>query len=226
MDFILLEQKGGLSMPSQTFFNLPEEKRKRLLKAARKEFSRTTFDSASINRIIQDAEISRGSFYMYFEDKEDLFLYLQTDAMEQLRQKVNASLEASNGDLFTLIEDLFDQTYLIFNNEENRHLMRNMSEYVRIVRENSNEKPDQHGHGKRFLNVLMETTSQINTENLRVENPEELREAFVMLWSTLPHCISQLFLNKVSQEEAKEQFLRQLDWLKYGLLKDRCTEGK
>ena len=61
------------SMPSKTFLNLPEEKRQKLLKAATDEFSNTSFFDASINKIINNANISRGSFYMYFEGKEELF---------------------------------------------------------------------------------------------------------------------------------------------------------
>ena len=56
-----------------------EEKRQRLLTAARKEFKRIRFSDVSINRIILNACIPRGSFYQYFEDKEDLFRYLMGD---------------------------------------------------------------------------------------------------------------------------------------------------
>ena len=51
-------------MPTVTFTNLPAEKRKTILDAARAEFSRVSIEEASINRIIKDAKISRGSFYM------------------------------------------------------------------------------------------------------------------------------------------------------------------
>ena len=49
-------------MPSATFYNLPAEKRERLLRAAREEFSRVPYESASVNRIIRSAGIPRGSF--------------------------------------------------------------------------------------------------------------------------------------------------------------------
>ena len=59
-------------MPTSTFFNLPPEKRERLLAAARAEFARVSLAGASVNRIIRQAGIPRGSFYMYFADKEEL----------------------------------------------------------------------------------------------------------------------------------------------------------
>ena len=63
-------------MPSDTFFRLPEAKRERLMEAAWDEFTAVRCSDASINKIIRSAGIPRGSFYQYFADKDDLFLYL------------------------------------------------------------------------------------------------------------------------------------------------------
>ena len=52
-------------MPTNTFFNLPPPKREKLLQAAAAEFTRKPYGEVSINRIIQAAEIPRGSFYQY-----------------------------------------------------------------------------------------------------------------------------------------------------------------
>ena len=59
-------------MPKETFLKLPEEKKNKIIKAAKKEFERVPLEQASIKNIVEDAEISRGSFYQYFESKEDL----------------------------------------------------------------------------------------------------------------------------------------------------------
>ena len=71
-------------MPSSTFLNLPAEKQEKLLEAATREFSHRPFNEASINQIIKEAGIPRGSFYMYFQDKEDLFRYLLKGYVDQL----------------------------------------------------------------------------------------------------------------------------------------------
>ena len=49
-------------MPSERFYRLSEEKRKMICEAAIKEFARVTIDKVSINQIIKNANISRGSF--------------------------------------------------------------------------------------------------------------------------------------------------------------------
>jgi AcrR family transcriptional regulator len=63
-------------MPKGTFLNLDETKRKRVFDAAVDEFSQRRFSEASINQIVKNAGISRGSFYQYFKNKEDLYLYV------------------------------------------------------------------------------------------------------------------------------------------------------
>lgn len=63
-------------MPKQTFFNLPEEKREKLIDVATDEFAKNSFNSASITKIVEKAGIAKGSLYQYFEDKKDLYKYI------------------------------------------------------------------------------------------------------------------------------------------------------
>ena len=65
-------------MPKQTFLNLPEEKRRNIVSAAIEEFAEYGLENASTNRIVANSAISKGSFYQYFEDKQDVFMYLLT----------------------------------------------------------------------------------------------------------------------------------------------------
>lgn len=70
-------------MPTQTFFNLPEEKRSRLIELAIDEFAEHDFENASVSRIVARAGIAKGSLYQYFANKEDLYLYLIQLAQEE-----------------------------------------------------------------------------------------------------------------------------------------------
>ena len=63
-------------MPKQTFYNLPEEKRQRITDIVIDEFADNDYANVSISRIVARAGIAKGSFYQYFEDKEDLTSYL------------------------------------------------------------------------------------------------------------------------------------------------------
>ena len=95
-------------MPSKTFFHLPAEKRERLLLAAEEEFARGPYAEASINRMIRAAGIPRGSFYLYFRDKEELFHYLLKWYQDGLLQRLERVLEEQGGDLLGALPALFD----------------------------------------------------------------------------------------------------------------------
>jgi len=60
-------------MPRPRFNKLPEEKRERILEAAAKEFVAYGYESASMNRMLAEAGISKGAAYYYFDDKADLY---------------------------------------------------------------------------------------------------------------------------------------------------------
>lgn len=90
-------------MPTSTFFNLRPEKQERLLTAAAREFAAQPFHEASINSMIRAAGIPRGSFYMYFRDKEELFQYLVRESTEPLLLAFRELLTRSGGDLFNAI---------------------------------------------------------------------------------------------------------------------------
>lgn len=75
-------------MPSKRFAELDRERRERILAAAAGEFADRGYEASSVNRIIAEAGISKGSLYYYFEDKEDLFATV-------LEQATARMLEAS-----------------------------------------------------------------------------------------------------------------------------------
>ena len=69
-------------MPKQTFFNLPLDKRETIMNAAIEEFAEYGLENASTNRIVKNSGIAKGSFYQYFEDKQDVFMHM-LDLIEQ-----------------------------------------------------------------------------------------------------------------------------------------------
>ena len=120
-------------MPSSTFLNLPAEKQEKLLEAATREFTRRPFNEASINQIIKDAGIPRGSFYMYFTDKEDLFRYLVGGYVDQLFMVLEDFLYRSQGDVFQALLKMYD--YIQENYHEQR--LGEVGAMTEIIRRNS-----------------------------------------------------------------------------------------
>lgn len=89
-------------MPTSTFFRLPDEKRARLIEAGWAEMTRVRFTELSISRIIAAAHIPRGSFYQYFDGKEDLIRYLLGDMRGYFIALLRDILVQAEGDLFAL----------------------------------------------------------------------------------------------------------------------------
>jgi TetR/AcrR family transcriptional regulator len=95
-------------MPKATFFNLPDEKRKLIIELAIEEFAEHDYAQASISRLVEQASIAKGSFYQYFEDKRDLFLYL-VDLVGQEKMAMLAEHPPPNPEM-----GIFDYIHWLF----------------------------------------------------------------------------------------------------------------
>ena len=94
-------------MATVRFLKLPEEKKKRILQAGFQEFARYPYRDASINRIIKNAEISRGSFYTYFEDKMGLLCFILAEMIGRFNEEVYGFLKEDRGDPFLCAERVY-----------------------------------------------------------------------------------------------------------------------
>jgi AcrR family transcriptional regulator len=61
-------------MPRPRFLKLSPERRSHIIEAAKTEFAESGFEQASYNRIIDQAGLSKGAMYYYFDDKLDLYV--------------------------------------------------------------------------------------------------------------------------------------------------------
>lgn len=68
---------------SGNLFNLPQDKRNLIISAAMNEFSKASYNASSINKICMVSNIPKGSFYQYFEDKLDLYVYTMGLAIKE-----------------------------------------------------------------------------------------------------------------------------------------------
>lgn len=64
------------------------ERRRQILKAAKGVFAEAGYHGASINAIIERAQIARGTFYLYFESKSAVFDSILDQALADLRARI------------------------------------------------------------------------------------------------------------------------------------------
>ncbi len=87
-------------MPQKTFTNLSNERKTEILNACFEEFALNDFESASLSRIISRLGLAKGSFYRYFESKQDLYSYLNQFAGELVVGNLVRCLDGTSGDFF------------------------------------------------------------------------------------------------------------------------------
>jgi len=66
------------------FAKLPPDQQRSILQAALTEFAAKGFHDASLNRVIEQAGISKGSMYYYFDGKEDLYAHVTQHELQRL----------------------------------------------------------------------------------------------------------------------------------------------
>lgn len=203
-------------MPKQTFFNLPEEKREIILKAARQEFSRVLLNEASISNIIKIADIPRGSFYQYFEDKDDLFLFLVEELGKSSIQSFLDSLETTQGDLLKACEQLFRVFINVINQEENRQFNKNiMLSMNEKMKECAMPHPKHHAFTKHYKDMI----DKIDTSILAIKSKEEMIYLLKMIKCLIFQNVSQFINGRISQEECLKEYDFQLNLIKKAIYK-------
>ena len=196
-------------MPSDTFLRLNEDKKKKLLDASFKEFSLNNFNDASINRIIKEAGISRGSFYMYFEDKKDLYFYLLEQYGEILSNNMKKDLIKNKGDLFKMFQDNIEESYNSFKNN-NINFFKKSLENVTIMEESKRT------FGFRDKRLLKELIPNINLELLNDNARRHIEVIFAINMHLLMVTLFKLLKKDSLDKKILKDYYEQLDILKYG----------
>jgi AcrR family transcriptional regulator len=93
-------------MPKIVDEQMREATRQRIMRVAAGEFARLGFDQANINVIAEQAGMGKGTIYLYFENKRDLFLEMLRYIAQAQLGVIRAAL-APEGTLRQRLERLF-----------------------------------------------------------------------------------------------------------------------
>ncbi|MGP4039884.1 TetR/AcrR family transcriptional regulator [Gracilibacillus sp. D59] len=204
-------------MPKETFFNLPKEKKQKLLDALHQEFTNAPLTTASIAKIIEYAEIPRGSFYQYFTDKEDAYFYLFNQQTSLAMEKFICILQSNNGNLF---ETCIEFYRLIVEEQEQFTFFRN-------ALLNMNYKIEDSLSGifasKEKLDHFHQVQKQLDIASLKVEDEEDLFQLMKMISAITFHNIIEKFSKGLPLDDAINNYQTQLQFIKHGVLQqDIC----
>lgn len=204
-------------MPTDRFYRLSEEKKQIIREAAIKEFARVPFEKASINRIIKDAAISRGSFYTYFTDKQDVVSFIFEDSHDQVKKCCYDSLEQNGGDYFQMLRDLFEFFIEGLVTRNMMEMARNVFSYqdnmAAMGFRNESDFPSEEDAIYSTMNYF----DRINQEGWRIHSDEEKRALMMLGMSTLLFGMSQIYKQPEKLEKIRRMFNAKLKLLQYGV---------
>lgn len=201
---------GGVeALPYERWFKLSDIKKDKIIQASMHEFATKTFEEVSINQIIKKADISRGSFYTYFEDKEDLYRYITSDLVDTVIQALYSILNDQG-------KDVFDTLKLLHMIAEEKHCVAmDAADVLHMVSHKSMTK------GAKFIYQSEDRLSKIFYECIQREYdiPPDL-------WNAIYHILYALMYQDVreraSEEEVKklyrERLFASLDYIKSSLI--------
>jgi TetR/AcrR family transcriptional regulator len=203
-------------MPHATFLNLPEEKRKRIIDAALREFAEKGYQQGSIHAITLRAGVAKGSMYQYFENKKELFFYIFSLAVQDKIKFVKDLLE-ENKDLpfFVQLEKLFvaSQVYAKAH-PYTYHLYLNIKKEVPWeLREELLEELEFTGAQNHYASLVEEAVM-----HGEIRGDVDTEFAVFVVYTLLKDFGSYLVDNKeITEAEHRQQIRQFLDFLKKGL---------
>lgn len=201
-------------MPTSTFMKLSKEKQDKILIAAKNEFSRVSFEETSIKNIVQNAGIARGSFYQYFESKEELLQYLMKDEMKKVDNHLQNILKEKNGDIFEVFISIYDYIINDVFNEADFDFHQRIFENIKASEDVFFSKQFQilGSFQKEEIYTLIDHTK------LNITEEKDLKIIIKMLGLIMRKALVSNFKYE-SRKEVRKDFIRQIEYLKYGVYK-------
>lgn len=99
------------------FEKLAEEKKKKIIDAAIREFSKAGYINASTNNIVKEAGIAKGALFNYFGNKKSLYLYILDYMIDYYVDSMIKKMNVNNPDIFERILEWTELKISISNEE-------------------------------------------------------------------------------------------------------------
>lgn len=200
-------------MPTETFFKLTEEKRKKIIEAGKDEFSSVSLDEASIKNIAEKAGIARGSFYQYFKSKKDLLFFILEENRETMERKLNRIIKESDGEIFNIYISIYDDmTSKCFDNM-NRDIYKRIFENLK-----TNDESVFEGMEEKKKQDFKNFKKLIDKSKLKIESDLDF-DLIIQILNAITMSSVVRSIKYTSPEKAREEFLKKIEFIKKGIEK-------
>ncbi len=94
-----------------------QERKQKLLEAALGAFGKLGYHDTQVSHIIAEAKVARGTFYLYFESKREIFDALVTEISERVQRLIHPIETGTiEGILYQILGNIERATHLLFQN--------------------------------------------------------------------------------------------------------------
>ena len=203
-------------MPTERFLRLPQGKIKAIRQAALHEFQRATIEKASINQVIQEADISRGSFYTYFTDKQDLLEWLIGDQVQDYMSIYGQDLAKCGGDIWAVFDKSFDNCVEQIRENGLVEIVTNLiasNSFSDSFRKLLNGDPEKEEMRNRYIRWLYEHCDKRQCPG-GFETFADLMEIQMLMLVT---SLKRFFGDELPREQAEACYRRHIELLHYGV---------
>src|SRR5215831_9095498 len=129
-------------------------KRERIIEAGLKLFANESYQAVTMDRVAEAASVAKGTLYLYFQSKEDLYLGILTDGMESSARNYQTSVDPQADVRVRLRRAI---TLSIEFYDQRRDLLRlMMTEEPRMPEARNRLREEWRDRTVRFLNSLLE----------------------------------------------------------------------
>jgi TetR/AcrR family fatty acid metabolism transcriptional regulator len=100
-----------------------EARRQAILQAARQVFARKGYDPATLEAVAREAGLAKGTLYLYFRDKEDLYFHTVLHMLESLQASIQEQAERPAGALERMRALALGQCSFFLRHRDNLQLL-------------------------------------------------------------------------------------------------------
>ena len=197
-------------MPSETFFRLPESKQDRIVQAIKDEVERASYEEFSVGSVIRACGISRGSFYQYFPNKEDIFLFLIADYQQQIVDDMIRTLQENDGDLFAMFEHTFRHAVRLLCYKDSRSFRHNL--FCNLQLFDVIWKRD--GYQQDRIQNYDRLKGYVNPAHLKLTTEAEISTLFDICTNNALKDAAYIIISDENEQQVLDRFLAKLDLLR------------
>lgn len=167
-------------MALEAFYKLKEKKKKNILESISTCLKNKNYDELSVNDISVASDISRGSFYNYFNDKSDAVGTLVESRISEYLDLYREAIKISGYDLIEGTRKIYGDIEELFRDEINVLKMKNLKFFIEFI--------IQSVHSKRFekeideiVGWLIKNTKEGHTKLNTYKNMANVLDMLIVL---------------------------------------------